>query len=131
MTKQIQILLIDDDSELQKTARECLKVQGDYNIDLVSSAENAFENMIQKKYDVVICDINMPVMDGFAFLKELRKGGNLIPFIVFTVTEDKQTALNAFRLGANGFVGKYGKPEVVFSTLKRCIDDLVIAQKNM
>ncbi len=61
--------------------------------------------------------------DGLEFLKALRESGNNVPFIVFTVTEDKETALKAFNLGANGFVGKSGDPEVVFSTLKRCIDE--------
>jgi len=41
---------------------------------------------------------------------------------VFTVAEDKETALRAFKLGANAFVGKYGDPEIVFSTLQRCIE---------
>ena len=67
----------------------------------------------------------MPTTDGFEFLKSLRDSGNDVPFIVFTVTEDKETALKAFRLGANGFVGKYGKPQVIFSTLMKRINDVI------
>lgn len=122
---QIRVLFVDDDSQLLETAKKCLNLQCNYAIELASSADDAFEKMIQKEYDVIICDIQMPVTDGFEFLKALRNSGNTIPFIVFTVTEDKETALKAFNLGANGFVGKYGKPKVVFSTLKRCIDEAV------
>jgi len=122
---QIRVLFVDDDSQLLETAKKCLNLQCTYDIELASSADEALEKMIQKEYDVIICDIQMPVTDGFEFLKTLRNSGNKIPFIVFTVTEDKETALKAFRLGANGFVGKYGKPEIVFSTLKRCIDEAV------
>jgi CheY-like chemotaxis protein len=125
MIRPIQVLLVDDDSELLETAKKCLNIQCNYNIELASSAEAAFEKMMHNKYDAIICDIQMPITDGFEFLKALRGRGNPIPFIVFTVTEDKETALKAFRLGANGFVGKYGKPEIVFSTLKRCIDEAV------
>jgi CheY-like chemotaxis protein len=125
MIRPIQVLLVDDDSELLETAKKCLNIQCNYNIELASSAEAAFEKMMHNKYDAIICDIQMPITDGFEFLKALRGRGNPIPFIVFTVTEDKETALKAFRLGANGFVGKYGKPEIVFSTLKRCIDETV------
>jgi DNA-binding NarL/FixJ family response regulator len=64
----------------------------------------------------------MPVIDGLQFLKTLREQNNNIPFIVFTITQDKEKALRAFNLGANGFVGKSGDPEIVFSTLRRCID---------
>jgi CheY-like chemotaxis protein len=125
MEKQIHILLVDDDSELLESAKEILNLRCNYDVDLASSADVASEKMIQKEYDVIVCDILMPVMDGFEFLKALRESGNKVPFIVFTVTEDKETALKAFRLGANGFVGKYGNPEVVFSTLIKCISEAV------
>ncbi|MHC3129584.1 MAG: response regulator [Candidatus Bathyarchaeota archaeon] len=67
----------------------------------------------------------MPLTDGFEFLKALRNSDDNVPFIVFTVTEDKETALKAFKLGANAFVGKSGDPEAVFSTLQRCIEKSV------
>ncbi len=77
--------------------------------------------MTKNNPDAIVCDIQMPITDGFEFLKTLRENGNNVPFIVFTVTEDKQKALKAFNLGANGFVGKSGDPETVFFTLQRCI----------
>lgn len=123
--KQFQVLLIDDDSELLETAKTILNLRCNYNIDVAPSADVASEKMIHKEYDVLVCDILMPVMNGFEFLKALRENGNKVPFIVFTVTEDKETALKAFRLGADGFVGKYGNPELVFSTLINCIDKAV------
>lgn len=81
--------------------------------------------MKQKEPDVIVCDIQMPAKNGFEFLKTLRNDNNNIPFIVFTVTDDKETALKAFTLGATGFVGKYGDPETVFATLQRCIEKAV------
>jgi DNA-binding NtrC family response regulator len=122
---QIQILLVDDDSQLLSSTKKCLNLECNYDIDLASSAESAVEKMTQKEYDAIVCDIQMPITDGFEFLKSLRDNGNNIPFIVFTVTEDKETALKAFRLGANGFVGKYGEPQVVFSTLIKCVNDAI------
>ena len=120
--EQTKVLLVDDDIEFMKSAKQCLKLQGNFDIDAASSVNEAMEKVTKKEADVIICDIQMPVTDGFEFLRTLRESGNKIPFIVFTVTEDKETALKAFSLGANGFVGKYGKPEVVFSTLHRCIE---------
>jgi CheY-like chemotaxis protein len=108
-----------------KSAKQCLQLQGNYNIETAFSADEALDKMTQKETDVIVCDIQMPVTDGFKFLKTLRESGNKVPFIVFTVTENKETALKAFSLGANGFVGKYGNPEVVFSTLQRCIEKSV------
>jgi len=81
--------------------------------------------MTKNNPDAIVCDIQMPITDGLEFLKTLRENGNNVPFIVFTVTEDKQKALKAFNLGANGFVGKSGDPKTVFSTLQRCIEKSV------
>jgi len=123
--EQTKVLLVDDDVEFLKSAKQCLKLQGNFDIDLASSVNEALEKMTKKEIDVIVSDIQMPMKDGLEFLKTLRENGNNVPFIVFTVTEDKQIALKAFNLGANGFVGKSGDPETIFSTLQRCIEKSV------
>ena len=125
MKNELHVLLVDDDSDLLKSVKKGLTLKSNYCFDLALSADAASEKMSQKEYAAIVCDIQMPTMDGFEFLKKLRNKGNDIPFIVFTVTDDKETALKAFRLGANGFVGKYGNPEVVFSTLIKSIEDAI------
>jgi len=121
----IQVLFVDDDKEFLKSAKQCLKLQGNFDIESAFSVDEAMEKMKKKKPDAIVCDIRMPLTDGFKFLKALRDSDYNVPFIVFTVAEDKETALRAFKLGANGFVGKSGDPEVVFSTLQRCIEKSV------
>lgn len=123
MEQNGRVLLVDDDSALLESIKKGLNLKSKYTFDLALSAEEASKKMNQKEYVAIVCDIQMPVMDGFEFLKSLRARGNDIPFIVFTVTDNKETALKAFRCGANGFVGKYGKPEVVLSILVKCIED--------
>ena len=118
----IKVLFVDDDAEFLKSAKQCLCMQGPIEIESAFSVDEALEKMNKTKTDVIVCDIQMPVTNGFEFLKMLRKENNEIPFIIFTVTDDKETALKAFSLGASGFVGKYGDPETVFSTLQRCIE---------
>ena len=123
--ESINVLFVDDDADLVKSAKQCLRLHGNYNIESAFSVDDALEKIKQNQTDVIICDLKMPTKGGFEFLQTLRKNNNSIPFIVFTVTEDKEKALKAFTLGANGFVGKNGKPETVFSTLQRCIDKSV------
>ncbi|PVX26621.1 MAG: hypothetical protein CW691_00820 [Candidatus Bathyarchaeum sp.] len=123
--EHINVLFVDDDIDFLKSAKQCLKLHGDYDIESAFSVDEALEKMKKKETDVIVCDIEMPMKNGFEFLKSLRENKNNIPFIVFTVTEDKQKALRAFTLGANGFVGKAGDPETVFATLQRCIDKSV------
>jgi len=121
----IQVLFVDDDKEFLKSAKQCLKLHGNFDIESAFSVDEAMEKMKKKKPDAIVCDIRMPLTDGFEFLRALRDSDYNVPFIVFTVAEDKETALKAFNLGANGFVGKSGDPEVVFSTLQRCIEKAV------
>jgi CheY-like chemotaxis protein len=126
--KQIKVLFVDDDKEFLKSAKQCLKLQGNYIIEPAFSVDEALEKMKKNKPDAIVCDIRMPSTDGFEFLKALRDSNYNVPFIVFTVAEDKETALKAFNLGANGFVGKSGDPEVVFSTLQKCIEKAISSQ---
>ena len=122
MTK---VLLVDDDSDLLQSVKDGMAIHSQFDFDLALSAEEAFKKIENMEYDAIVCDIQMPVMDGFEFLKSLRKMGNNVPFIVFTVTDKSDIAIKAFRLGADGFVGKFGQPRAVFSTLSRCIDNAI------
>lgn len=123
--EHIKVLLVDDDVDFLKSAKQCLKLHGNYNLESAFSVDEALEKLTKKETDVIVCDIQMPHKDGFEFLKTLRESNNNVPFIVFTLTEDKEKALKAFNLGANGFVGKSGDPEIVFSTLQKCIEKSV------
>jgi DNA-binding NtrC family response regulator len=120
--ERTKVLFVDGDIKLLEKAKQRLQLRDDFDVESATSVKEALKKIKNKKTDAIICDCDMPVTDGFAFLKALRDNGNSVPFIVFTVTEDKKKAIKAFSLGANGFIGKYGDPEVVFSTLKRCIE---------
>lgn len=128
--EKTRVLLVDDDSALLKSTKEILESKYNYDIETATSANLALNVLSKKKFDIILCDIQMPEKDGFKFLTELRMSGNSIPFIVFTVTDNKETVVKALQLGANFLVGKYGDPEVVFSTLKKCIDEAIKSSKN-
>jgi CheY-like chemotaxis protein len=123
--KHIKILFVDDDAEFVKSAKQCLKLHGNYEVTCVFSVAEALETLPKKEIDVIISDIHMPVTDGLEFLRILRQNKDNTPFIVFTVTEDKQKALKAFQLGANGFIGKTGDPQIIYSKLKHYIEKAV------
>lgn len=124
-SEQARVLLVDDNIDFLKSAKECLKLHGNYQIETASSVDEALEKTKTNRPDAIICDLQMPVKDGLDFLKTLRNDDDNIPFILFTVVEDKDKAVSAFRWGANGFVRKSGDPEVVFSTLQKCIDKAI------
>ena len=122
--KQVTVLLVDDDEDFLTSAKECLNLEGNFDIETALSSDEALKKMLNKKPDVIVCDIQMPMINGFQFLKMLRDSGNSIPFIVFTMTDKKEVAVQAFHLGANGFIGKYGDPTLVYPQLKKCIESV-------
>lgn len=122
--------MVDDDPNFLESAKKCLELQGDLAIEAALSCAEAIEKMKNKKPDVIVCDIQMPVTNGLEFLKVLRNSDNDVPFIVFTITGDNEMILNAFNLGVNGFVGKCGDPSVVYPKIKRCIETVTRISVN-
>ena len=85
MKKTIKLLLIDDnDAFLEMAKTFLLKQDQELEITVVNSASNALNKMEKQDFDVIICDYQMPGMDGLELLEKLRREGNSIPFIIFT-----------------------------------------------
>jgi PAS domain S-box-containing protein len=120
--KQItRVLHVDDDLSFLKVARSCLEMQGSFEVDTVSSVEEALRKLGEEEYDAVISDYQMPGKDGLEFLKELRQKDNAIPFIVFTGKGKEEIAIRALNLGADQYVDKTGEPETVYFELAHAI----------
>ena len=128
--KPVKILFIDHDVEFLKSAIPCLKLKGNYDVETASALDEALEKIERTQPDVIICDIPLPSENGLELLKALGEIRNLIPFIVFTLTAEKENAIKAYEWGASGFVGKFGHPEEIFSTLRKCIEEAVNKSKK-
>jgi len=124
-TERIRVLHVDDDQAFLKVAKQCLEMQGEIEVDTVSSVNEASEKLKKTDYDAVVCDYQMPGKDGLEFLKELRAGGNTIPFVVFTGKGREEIAIKALNLGANQYVDKHGDPETVYCELAHAIRQAV------
>ncbi len=123
--KLIRVLLIIYEPILLETTAECLNLQGGLITETALSIDEAMTKMQKTKFDVVVCDLEAPVTTTFDFLNKLRNKGDKIPFIMFAVSGERELAIKAQSLGANGFVEKYGDPSIVFPTLKKCIISVI------
>lgn len=109
----LNILLIDDSGVMRKLVSKALR-QGGLEIAGTREAGNGQEGLdalAEGGIDVILCDWNMPVMDGLTFVKEARGKGNQTPVIMLTTEsgEDKMSA--AIEAGADGYVTKPFTPE--------------------
>jgi CheY-like chemotaxis protein len=78
--KSIWILHVDDKPGLLRIAKQCLEMQGSFQVDTESSIEEAIGKMEKEDYDAIVSDYRMPGKDGLEFLRELRQSGNNVPF---------------------------------------------------
>ena len=123
--KLFKVLHVDDEPGLLKIAKQCLEMQGPFQVDTACSVEEALEKMKKESYEAVVSDYRMPGKDGLQFLKEVRESRNDIPFVIFTGKGREEVAIRAWSLGANHYVNKNANPELVYSELSHCLSEAV------
>lgn len=104
--KRTKLLLIDDEKSLLQNLKQILEFE---NFDVII-AGNGIEGLYQyekENPDLIICDVMMPDMDGYAFIKTLRtKGYTDTPFIFLTAKSDYDDLRNGMNFGADDYLVK-------------------------
>jgi DNA-binding NtrC family response regulator len=100
------ILVVDDDEVIQAYLKRKLSLEG-YELTTVSMAEAAFHRLkSEATYDLILCDLKLPKMDGLEFLASLKEKNVDIPLILMTAHGSLQTAIDAMRQGAFDYILK-------------------------
>ncbi len=122
MKKTTKLLLIDDNDAFLEIAKTfLLKQDKELKIAAVNSAANALKKMKGQNFDVIVCDYQMPGMDGLELLEKLRDEGNSVPFIIFTGRGREDVVIRALNLGATNYVQKGGDPKSQYAELAHLI----------
>ncbi len=110
------ILVADDDPEMVSIIDEALSYRG-YRVVTARNGKEALERVAADAPQLILLDMKMPVMDGWAFTRLLReKHGRTIPVVVITAMEDSQ--LRADELGAEGELGKPFNMQQLFEVVE-------------
>jgi len=99
------ILIIDDEKAIRKTLTEILSFEG-YQIDEAPDGEEGLKCFKEKQYDVVLCDIKMPKLDGIEFLQRATEHNPDVPVIMISGHGTIETAVEAVKKGAYDFIQK-------------------------
>lgn len=99
------ILIIDDEKAIRKTLTEILTFEG-YKIDEAVDGEEGLKRFSEKNYDLVLCDIKMPKLDGIEFLEKARMVNPDIPIIIISGHGNIDTAVEAVKKGAFDYISK-------------------------
>ena len=116
--KDIRVLVAEDNILNQRIIEILIKKKG-WSCTLVADGSEAVEACANEKYDVVLMDIDMPVMDGWEATIEIRKKDKNIPIIALTAYNEGSFKKKSFEVGMNLFLSKpYNKEEIYEAILK-------------
>ncbi len=119
--ENIRVLIVDDSSVMRKIVERSLR-QANVGIAQVFEAGNGEEALgvlSQEKVDLILCDINMPVMDGLEFVKHLPTIENAkgTPVVMITTEGSENHVVQALSAGAKGYIRKPFTQELVNSRI--------------
>jgi DNA-binding NtrC family response regulator len=115
------ILIIDDEKAIRKTLSEILSFEG-YKIDEASDGEEGLKKFKDKSYDVVLCDIKMPKIDGIEFLQKAGEANPDIPIIMISGHGNIETAVEAVKTGAYDYISKPPDLNRLLITIRNAMD---------
>ena len=100
-----KILIIDDEASIRNTLREILEYEK-YHVEEAADGEAGLQMLENDKFDIVLCDIKMPKMDGLEVLERAISQGIDTPFIMISAHGTIETAVEATKTGAYDFIQK-------------------------
>ncbi len=108
ITADLKFLVVDDFSTMRRIVRNLLKEIGYSNAEEAEDGVTALVKLRGGKFDFVVSDINMPNMNGFELLTEIRADQQLkgLPVLMVTAEAKKEDIVTAAQAGANGYIVK-------------------------
>jgi DNA-binding NarL/FixJ family response regulator len=122
-TDPIKVLITDDHVLYRAGVKSALSVKKDVKV--IAEADNGMHllNMLKMiQPDVILLDIQMPVMDGIAALPEIKKNWPHIKVIMLTMMDDHSMITKLMELGANSYLSKTSDSEVIYEAIKTCFE---------
>ncbi len=127
-----KILVVEDESAIRRVLVKILSEESEsYQVEEAEDGLRGIEAIKNKDYDLVLCDIKMPKMDGVEVLEAARKIKPEIPFIMISGHGDLDTAVNTMRLGAFDYISKPPDLNRLLTTVRNALDrkELVVENK--
>lgn len=115
-----KVLAVDDSASMRQMVAFTLKGAG-YEVDEAEDGQQALNKAKSGKYDIIISDVNMPVMDGITFIREVRGLSNykFIPILMLTTESTTDKKQEGKAAGATGWIVKPFNPEQLLATIKK------------
>ncbi len=116
-----RILVIDDESSIRNTLKDILEYEK-FEVDLAEDGFEGLEKAAQAKYDVILCDIKMPKMDGMEVLEKLLELNSDHTVVMISGHGNIETAVEAIKKGAYDFISKPPDINRMLITIRNALD---------
>ena len=129
-----KILVIEDEATIRRVLIKILTEENDaYQVDEAEDGLAGIEKIKKEDYDLVLCDIKMPKMDGVEVLEAVKKLKPETPMVMISVHGDLDTAVNTMRLGAFDYISKPPDLNRLLNTVRIALDrkELVVENKML
>ena len=128
MTK---ILLIEDEEPIRRVLTRILTDQNtDFDIIEAEDGKIGFDLLSKGNFDLVLCDIKMPKMDGIEVLKKSKEAGLFLPFIMLTGHGNVDTAVDAMKYGAYDFISKPPDLNRLLNSISHALENKSLRKEN-
>ncbi len=116
-----KILIIDDEKSIRSTLREILEYEK-YEVDEAVDGQDGIDKISNKKYDIALCDIKMPKLDGIEVLEKAQEIDPDVQFIMISAHGSIETAVEAVKKGAYDFIQKPPDLNRLLITVRNALD---------
>ena len=126
-----KILIIEDEAAIRRVLTKILSEENDtYQVEDAEDGLIGFEKIKNNDYDLVLCDIKMPKMDGVEVLEAVKKIKPEIPMVMISGHGDMEIAINTMRLGAFDYISKPPDLNRLLNTVRNALDKKQLVVEN-
>lgn len=118
--KAVKVLIAEDNRFNQELIRYIIQTRG-WECAVVDNGEKAIQEVSNASYDLLLMDIQMPVMNGIEATRAIRSANIPIPIIAITAAKEQSIREESILAGMNDFISKPYRKEDLFSSIDRCL----------
>ena len=126
-----KILIIEDEAAIRRVLTKILSEENEsYKVEEAEDGLQGIEKVKNEDYDLILCDIKMPKMDGVEVLEAVKKIKPEIPMVMISGHGDLETAINTMRLGAFDYISKPPDLNRLLNTVRNALDKKQLVVEN-
>ena len=128
----VKILIIEDEEPIRRVLIRILTEEdSSYEVDEAFDGKEGLRKINNNNYDLVLCDIKMPKMDGIEVLESIKVSNKTLPFIMLTGHGNVSTAVEAMKLGAYDFISKPPDLNRLLNSVRHALENKSLVSENI